>query len=361
LIIGMAELEEIKNKIADTEAKLKKAEEEAKISRDYTRRDRLEVLLTEQQKEKNFHLTGAGAAADRRVSTGSESHVFCLIDTASNIPVGTVFAIAPTLLLSANHNRLDVDSGLPFDVSITKLLHKRDGVISPPNDKVDLKVLAYNTEEDWVVFQRTDSEVFQTVAVLCEEQDLPDENSEHNEIVTVRYYNAGLFQKKLKQLHRKAQILMYQECEDVDLTQSAEDEAEIVVSDGAVRGVCGAPYYFDGKVVAFHVESDNEALKFSKEHNLEKMVESLSTTYSHFSIGRVLCRLPAFMKLYRRNFQIKILKTRAASTKASNNVVKKSTTASKKNASTLPKGKKIPATTRGAATAGKKRKFGSLA
>jgi hypothetical protein len=299
----------------------------------------------------------AGAAVSR-VSTGSDSHVFCLIDTATNIPVGTAFAIAPTLLLSANHNRLDVDSGLPFDVSITKLLRKIDDVISPPIDKVDLKVLAYNTQEDWVVFQRTDSETFQTVAVLCEEQYLPDENSEHNQIVTIRYYNAGLFHRKLKQLHRKAQIIMYQECEDVDASENDGQEAELVVSDSAVRGVCGAPYYFDGKVVAFHVESDNEKLKFNKENALEKMVESLATTYSHFSIGRVLCRLPAFMKLYRSNFQIRTVKPCAASTKATK-VEKEPTTISKKDAAMVPKGKKNQAATRSAVE--KKRKFESLA
>ena len=52
--------EDIKQEIADTKAKLKKAEEEAEKSGDYTRRDRLEELLLEQQKEKNIVLAGSG-------------------------------------------------------------------------------------------------------------------------------------------------------------------------------------------------------------------------------------------------------------------------------------------------------------
>ncbi len=51
------ELDEIKNKIAETEGK---NEVEAEKSGDFTRRDRLEELLFEPQKEKNFHLAAAG-------------------------------------------------------------------------------------------------------------------------------------------------------------------------------------------------------------------------------------------------------------------------------------------------------------
>ena len=54
----MTELDEIKIKIADTERKLK--EEEAQMSENFTRRDRLEGILLEQQKEKNFLLAGSG-------------------------------------------------------------------------------------------------------------------------------------------------------------------------------------------------------------------------------------------------------------------------------------------------------------
>ncbi len=54
------ELDEIKYKIAETERKLKQAEVEAEKSGDFTRRDRLEGLLFEQQKEKIFLLAAAG-------------------------------------------------------------------------------------------------------------------------------------------------------------------------------------------------------------------------------------------------------------------------------------------------------------
>ena len=52
----MSELEQIKADIADTKVKLSRAEAEGNV----LRRDRLESLLIEQQKEKNILLAGAG-------------------------------------------------------------------------------------------------------------------------------------------------------------------------------------------------------------------------------------------------------------------------------------------------------------
>jgi hypothetical protein len=60
LSLEMTELDEIKTKIADTERKLREAEEEAAKSGDFTRRNNLEILLAEQQKKKNFLLIGSG-------------------------------------------------------------------------------------------------------------------------------------------------------------------------------------------------------------------------------------------------------------------------------------------------------------
>lgn len=301
-----------------------------------------------------FQFSTPVAAADRRDSTGSETHVFLLIDSVTSIPVGTVFAIASNLLLSANHNRLDPDTNLPLEMSFAKILRKKDGVIVPPDDKVGLKVLAFDTKEDWVIFERTDSERFLDTAVLCEEHDLPDENNKHNVDITIRYYNAGLFKNRLKQVHRKAQFFYYQDCDDVKATADVEDEAEIFVSEGAVRGVCGAPYYYQDKVVAFHVESDSEAMLFDRKNDMCDMIESVISTHSHFSVGRVLCRLPAFMELYRRNFKMESVETL---TKATRKAVKKPTTATKKGATMLPKRKKIQEATPGVAA--KKQKLGS--
>ena len=228
-----------------------------------------------------FQFPTSDATAGRRVSTGSETHIFCLIDTPTNIPVGTVFAIAPNLLLSANHNRLDPDTKLPLEVSFAKLLRRKNGEIVP-TAKIGLKVLTFDTEEDWVIFERVDSEVFQDTAVVCEEQDLPDEDSQHNVEVTIRYYNAGLFHKKLKRLHRRAQLIMYEEC---DKLTDTENEAEIIVTDGAVSGVCGAPYYFEDKVVAFHVASNSEAVACNENIELEKVVESQGSTHASSLLG----------------------------------------------------------------------------
>ena len=56
----MTELEDIKDEIADTKAKLKLAEEDAEKSLDFTRRDRLEGLLLEQQRTLNLLLARSG-------------------------------------------------------------------------------------------------------------------------------------------------------------------------------------------------------------------------------------------------------------------------------------------------------------
>jgi hypothetical protein len=53
----MSELEQIKADINDTKAKLKKDEDEDEDEGDLIRRDRLEALLTEPQKEKNISLS----------------------------------------------------------------------------------------------------------------------------------------------------------------------------------------------------------------------------------------------------------------------------------------------------------------
>jgi hypothetical protein len=55
----MSELDKIRLKIDITEADLG----EAKEAKDFARRDRLEALLTEQQKEKNLLLAGQGEFA----------------------------------------------------------------------------------------------------------------------------------------------------------------------------------------------------------------------------------------------------------------------------------------------------------
>ena len=54
------ELDEIKNKIAETEGKLKQAEVEAEKSKDLEDIRYYRSLLLEQQKEKNFLLAEAG-------------------------------------------------------------------------------------------------------------------------------------------------------------------------------------------------------------------------------------------------------------------------------------------------------------
>ena len=56
----MTELEDIKQQIAYTEAKLKLAEEDAEKSLDFSRRDRLEGLLLEQQRTLNLLLARLG-------------------------------------------------------------------------------------------------------------------------------------------------------------------------------------------------------------------------------------------------------------------------------------------------------------
>jgi hypothetical protein len=71
----------------------------------------------------------------------------------------------------------------------------------------------------------------------------------------------------------------------------------VILKDGRVKGSCGAPFFADKnkKVIAFHTTSaDDLDVRYS--------VSSISSkSHSSVSIGRVLCRLPEFVKWYNVN------------------------------------------------------------
>lgn len=217
-----------------------------------------------------------------RFSTGSDDAVYCIITTNSNCPVGSGFAISPELIVTANHVRFADATVLA--VSAVKSLLKQGDKIIEPELKIELEVVVCNAAEDWCVLKRKDGSLFAHVAPLANEDELPDECAQHHEKITIRYFCGGLFREKLTVRHKVADMDQFQRCDDIE----ADNEAELQVKGGfTTSGMCGAPYFYNDKVIAFHVQSDSESLQYD-EMNTKKYTE-------HFSVGRVLCRLPLFM------------------------------------------------------------------
>jgi hypothetical protein len=159
-----------------------------------------------------------------------------------------------------------------------------------------VSLIKHDEEEDWAILKRQDEDIFLKVASICMEDDkLPDDQGDSVDI-SVKFFNAGFFTKKLVCTSKKSRFIQFQ---DSDSLPSSYGECEVMIADGSSSGVCGAPYFLPGtnEAFAFHIASDNEAMKYDPKE-IQACVRSQSETYTHFSIGRVFCRLKIFMKAY---------------------------------------------------------------
>ena len=180
--------------------------------------------------------------------------------------------------------------------AVKKLVKKDENLILHVGEKLKLKVVLFDKAEDWCILTCVDkNSKFSRVAQLgLTEDDLPEENAPHNAIITMRYFSGGLFRKKLIVKHKAMVFDQFQGCDDLE----HENEAELQIKGGSTSGMCGCPYFYFNKVVAFHVASDSEASKYGD----VDYVESLGSTHEHFSVGRVFCRLPKFMIAFSNSF-----------------------------------------------------------
>lgn len=205
----------------------------------------------------------------------------------TNKPLGTGFTVTPHLMITANHVRFNDDGSEIEKLSAVKTLVKNGEGVTAQGETLKLKVVLFDKAEDWCILTCVDRTLrfSHEAAIGTTEDDLPEEGAPHNAVLTIRYFNGGLFKNKLI-VKRKAVVFdQFQGCDDLQ----HENEAELQVNGGSTSGMCGAPYFYCHKVIGFHVESDSESLKFGD-------------THEHFSVGRVLCRLPRFMVAFKNSF-----------------------------------------------------------
>ena len=134
-----------------------------------------------------------------------------------------------------------------------------------------------------------------------------------NSEIAIKHFPVGLIDSSLLQVVSTTQRLCFysprlplpppptkrQKLSSITFTIT-ENASEIVklladvafVSNGLIRGSCGAPYFAESnKVFAFHVESVDDVI--------ESKSNSSSGSHQSYCNGYVLCRLPSFMRAFR--------------------------------------------------------------
>ena len=287
-------------------------------------------LITETRKTLNILLqqqlqAQAGGGQGGRPSTpGDSDSVFGLIEltvtkkrkitTLTATPCGSAFAISNQYVITARHNLLYAD-GHEKEVGLVKEIV--EGVPLHETGIIKLVLVADSVENDWAVLRRDDGEAFPKYATVCPDVELPSESS----TVGVKDFTAGMFEvgssTKLKVLSVSTKVCQYEPRASDNMNDSSmmhipvirigepmppvdsRIEDTIMVSGGRVYGSCGGPYFAEnGKVVAFHVRSLDDAPEPSGRSTRSHSSNRSHVSYSH---GYVLCRLPDFVQWHNDN------------------------------------------------------------
>lgn len=178
-------------------------------------------------------------------------------------------------------------------------------------DIIELQIVQECKSEDWIIMKRIDNNCFDSsVKLVVDEDSLPQPRDK----VGIKDFPVGLLTSnsatKIRVESVPTKVIWYEarnpilpnkskssEFKGARIVRSGEiasplPEDVIRVKLGRVTGSCGAPYFFDDKVVAFHFESSDEIMVGS------------DTSYVSYSCGYVLCRLPLFMEFYSKTYQM---------------------------------------------------------
>jgi hypothetical protein len=170
---------------------------------------------------------------------------------------GTAFAVTETKVITCFHNVHDEMSETVYTDCVLVYSLSRKTPNSPvdfPTQRIPVTIVEYDEIDDWVVFERTDGEVFSSFLTVCPEQELPLESSV-SELFSY-YFPLGNFDA--------GEILISKVwSEKTQLFQYDGDEGNyVVVSYGKCKGSSGSPVVSkEGKVIAFHTSSFNEQQK----------------------------------------------------------------------------------------------------
>jgi hypothetical protein len=212
--------------------------------------------------------------------------------------IGTAFAVSPKLALSAWHNLSE--NGFRAGDVILLCKEVNEGVVLRSSPVVT--VFDYHEDEDWVLLELVGSgSVFTINASLCPEAELPPDRDGAGQsvVVGIRDFPAGLISSfsRLTVASTQGKIWNYSSkvtpqtgVKKLRLADQfpPSEQNMINVCGGRVAGSCGAPYFAsNGKVIAFHVASVNDA---------DSADAKSSNGHSHtsYSEGHVLARLAVF-------------------------------------------------------------------
>ena len=240
---------------------------------------------------------------------GNNSAVFGVVlqQGAKLAVIGTAFAVNQKLAISAWHNFIESNFQTGDVVYLCKELCQ--GIILKSSPQVNVR--EYDVIEDWVVMELISGD-FSSHVTLCKEGELPTDEypvDSHGSTISigkdvgVRDFPYGLIDstERVSIGSMTGKIYNYSPLH-TDRKYSDQlilaDSFPTVVNSilnirgGRVLGSCGAPYFGEnGKVIAFHVSSCNDA-------DTGDMKSTSGHRHASYSAGHVLCRLPKFAAKY---------------------------------------------------------------
>lgn len=168
-------------------------------------------------------------------------------------PIGTAFAISPSLMLTACHNVVVNDNMLVTELKVTPAIIKQDGKFATKDSQLGrpVDVHKYNVGVDWACLKLGDNAPpFPFVIPVA------TSNSDFPEFATT---------EKLFIYHCPVQL--FTDDDDIEVCHVMVKEASVGLisgkhlnfQNGAFPGSCGGPYIFRNKAVALHADSVSTA------------------------------------------------------------------------------------------------------
>lgn len=264
--------------------------------------------------------------------------ILCGQNPGLTLPKGTIFAFSPRLALTANHNRFLFSSpsdGVYNEFQAVRSIHRGLDGVATLIDAVKLKLVSYDEDEDWAVFEPAGKNIiFSDPLTIASGEELPElevpsrtqrvkayfspvayylhEDHLHvnlhvqaDSVTAVSHYEPNPIQKQSK-ITKVRTMTSAEFAKTVPVFVSKCDV--VVCSGGLVSGSCGGPYLDNGtqKVIAFHLYSGSESLSIPEllselgkrkecDPGAGMDTECAIGGYHTFKRGFVLARLRSFV------------------------------------------------------------------
>ena len=240
--------------------------------------------------------------------------VLCRGDDKDVEPIGTAFAIAKRLLLTACHNVVEKEQGGGYsektELKVTKKLVKSsDGkmCVAEGNWSTAVHVQRFNSDVDWACLKGVDENISFpfVVPIATEESDTPEEAT--LEKLFIYHCPVQLF---LDDPEMEACHVMVKEA-----AVGIVGRKTLNFQNGAFPGSCGGPYMYRNKAVALHVDSVStpklaedfaeetktdkcgRKRKLSREEITRKIADSCASSHTSLGSGILLAVRSGIMNL----------------------------------------------------------------